>query len=198
MHIALDDLVPAIHALYEQEFERPCHFHLAPCAKCGAPTFQYPCPSCDTWNDASGPWSRDEQIAPTTREQFVAKVERDGGIGAWYFGKWRRSVAYTETFGFKERIEGLVDRAKQIEWPSPAEVWDAVHAGMALPSRDFNTTCRERWRAEAVARNGEGVLATIKATAMWPECESGKAIVRACAERSLSDLGLTADATPSP
>lgn len=68
-------------------------------------------------------WARDS----ATREGFVAKTERHGGVAAWYFAGYRRTVAYTTDWRFAEKIDGLIEAAKTWEGvPNAGEVWDVV------------------------------------------------------------------------
>lgn len=102
-----------------------CPFHLSRCY-CGAPSWQQPCPTCDYY-PMYGQTGTSRARDSATREEFVAKAERHGGVAAWYFACYRRTVAYKENWRFRERIDGLVETARS--WagvPSPGEVWDAV------------------------------------------------------------------------
>lgn len=128
----LDAFIRHVRAAYDAAFPENvsthgngCPFHLARCY-CGAPSWQQPCPTCGyypMYGSTGTSWAPES----ATREGFVAMARRRGGVAAWYFAGYRRTVAYTADWRFRERIDALVAAAK--EWdgvPSPAEVWDSV------------------------------------------------------------------------
>jgi hypothetical protein len=102
-----------------------CPFHLSRCY-CGAPSWQQPCPTCGyypQYGRTGTSWARDS----ATREGFVARADRHGGVAAWYFAEYRRTVAYQKDERFAQRIEALVADART--WPDvpdPGTVWDLV------------------------------------------------------------------------
>ena len=204
MRVDLEDLVAAVHALHEEAFGRPCHFHLSRCAICGAPSFAYPCPNCGRWADhGESPTEIEAQRRTAAasgiggRAAFVAGVERAGGLGAWYFGAFRRTVAYGGERGrvgvdpaFRRAVDDLVARAGEVEWPDPGEIWDAVTGGgRQLPDPGFWRGKREAWDRLGLEIHGADCLATLKGQRdrqgygfAWPEnCPEGRDIVRAVA-----------------
>jgi hypothetical protein len=124
---AYDDAFPE----YRAQRGYGCPFHLSRCY-CGAPSWQQPCPTCGyypMYGLTGTSWARDS----ATREGFVARAERHGGVAAWYFAGYRRTVAYTKDWRFAEEIDGLVEAAKTWEGvPSPGEVWDMVRGKSAV------------------------------------------------------------------
>lgn len=116
-------------AFQEQKAERGygCPFHLSICW-CSAVTFMQPCEICDYY-PMYGATNSSLPRNGCTRERFVAIVERQGGVAAWYFASFRRVVAYKPFSTFKAKIDALVEDAKTWEGvPTPAEVWDVLHA----------------------------------------------------------------------
>lgn len=133
----LADFITRVRGAYDDAFpeglaERGygCPFHLSRCY-CGAPSWMQPCPTCDyypMYGSTGTSWARDS----ATREGFVSRVERHGGVAPWYFAGYRRTVAYEESWRFRERIDRLAEAAKQWEdVPSPGEVWDWVRGETA-------------------------------------------------------------------
>lgn len=138
----LDAFVRRVRAAYDDAFPEDllrrgygCPFHLSRCY-CGAPTWQQPCPTCGyypMYGSTGTSWARES----ATREGFVATAERHGGVAAWYFAGYRRTVAYQNDYRFAAKIDRLVASAKAWEdVPTAGEVWDYVRgergAGVAV------------------------------------------------------------------
>ncbi|HST58968.1 MAG TPA: hypothetical protein VLK84_09775 [Longimicrobium sp.] len=128
----LDAFIRRVCAAYDEAFPENvsahgygCPFHLARCY-CGAPSWQQPCPTCDyypMYGSTGTSWAPES----ATRGGFVATAGRHGGVAAWYFAGYSRTVAYRTDWRFRERIDALVAAAKEWEGvPSPGEVWDSV------------------------------------------------------------------------
>ena len=128
----LDAFIRRVRAAYDEAFPETlagrgygCPFHLSRCY-CGAPSWQQPCPTCDYY-PMYGSTGTSAARDSATRETFVATATRHGGIAAWYFEEYRRTVAYAKDPGFAARIDELVEAAKTWEdVPTPGEVWDWV------------------------------------------------------------------------
>lgn len=128
-------------------------------------------------------------------------MERAGGIGAWYFASYRGTVAYQginrepPDLGFRDAIEGLVERARDVPWPSAGDVWDRVTgAGQPLHS-DFRAQ-DEEWDRMAAETHGEISLPGLKrkqdgrSWQPWPDnCAEGRDILRAHGVATLERLG---------
>lgn len=205
--VALEDFVVAVQALYEHETGRPCHFHLFACAVCGGPSFQYPCPCCRSWADASDTVAeREKQRAAAaasgvgSRESFVAALEKAGGLGPWYFESFRNTTLYREPSdggAFRAGVDRLVGRARSLAWPDAGAVWDAVRAGHRLPHDGFWGDKRAVWHDYAAEQWGAARAAELVAARSgqwsWPENgPEGRETVAACAETQLAALGLSA------
>jgi hypothetical protein len=128
----IDAFVQRVRDAYDAAFpeERArrgygCPFHLRRCY-CGAPTWQQPCPTCDyypMYGSTGTSWEKDS----ATREGFVTRASAYGGVAAWYFAGYRRTVAYANNSSFAAKIDALVEQAKGwTDVPSPGEVWDLV------------------------------------------------------------------------
>ena len=188
MRVTLDNLATAVHALFEDTFRRPCHFHLAGCAACGAPTHGYPCPSCRTWNDQSGSWARGAPaVQPTSQESWCRRVEAAGGVGPWYFAELRERVSYRDDTRFRAQVDDLVRRAAQFHWPAPSDVWAAVAERRTLISLDHAAKAAA-WKEAAESLYGADRVAALMSRSSgqwsWPEnCEEGRQSVRAAARQ---------------
>lgn len=105
-------------------------FHLDPCAACGAPVWQQPCPVCRYYPDVSYPRRNAEDIARTekcTRERFQQLVARHGNIAAWYVDDFRNTVAHAEDALFRKKIEAAYALAKTMDVMDADEIWDESH-----------------------------------------------------------------------
>lgn len=217
MQVSIDDIVPAVRAMWQATRERSSPFHLASCSSCGGPSFMQPCPNCGAYPDASELPAVTEarRVAAMasgagSRDAFIRRVEREGGLGAWYFASFRRTVAYQGS-GYREPhdpifradIEGLVERARQVEWPSPGEVWDHVSRDGHSLHADYAATSRE-WRDLAVAAHGEERFTSLqhvqegRSWHSWPDnCREGWDILRGHGLATLEQLGIPEAAPPA-
>jgi hypothetical protein len=128
----LDAFIRRVRDAYDDAFPEDllrrgygCPFHLSRCY-CGAPTWQQPCPSCGfypMYGSTGTSCARDS----ATRERFIATAERYGGVAAWYFAGYRRTVAYGKDPRFAAKIDRLVASARTWDGvPTPGDVWDQV------------------------------------------------------------------------
>lgn len=210
MQISTDDLIPAVRAMWQVTMGKTSPFHLAACAACDGPSFQQPCPCCGAYPDASEPRSvtearRDaaQRRGAGSRDRFIASVEHAGGVGAWYFASFRRTVAYagspgreTPDHAFRAAIDGLVERARSMSWPSPGEVWDHVSRDRQALSGDYLADY-EVWSRMADEDHGEGAVRWLREKQdgrswhSWPEnCAEGREILRSHGLVTLERLGV--------
>lgn len=208
--VEIDDMVRAVQAFGEMSFGKLSHFHLSPCGVCRAPTFQYPCPSCRSWCDASDtPDQRQAQIEAArrskvgTRETFVRRVEASGGIGPWYFGNFRNTVGYDKGGTFTAEVNASVERTREVSWPDAGLVWDTVTAeGISLPPDDFWRHKHADIGHRAVEEYGQERLSDMsrrpdRQGRTWPDCPEGRSLIVARAQDELAQLGL-AEPTVAP
>jgi hypothetical protein len=214
LQVKLDDLVRVVRALSETAFRRKSPFHLSPCAVCGAPTFQYPCPSCRSWCDFSdGPKERARQIESASksgigsRENFCRRVEAAGGFGPWYFRNFKRTVAYGPgrdmDSGFVRSVDAAIERAATMTWPDPGEIWDAVRARPKdFPPEGYYAEERQRIDECAIKLFGADRVAALKSqrqtSYLWPEdCDEGRQVLATLAEETLEQMAASGD-EPTP
>lgn len=205
MEVTMDRMVEAVAALEEATVgNRRSPFHLSACDVCGAPTFCYPCPNCRAWCDFSDtPDQRQSQRDAAlksgvgTKDSFIERVEKEGGVGPWYFANFRRMVAYETTPSYKHGVEEAIARAKAIEWPSAGDVWDAVRARRKFPEDGEWARSLRAFEARADAEFGLRVekLRAFRESNVyreWPvNCEEGRALLRTYAEERLVEMGLS-------
>lgn len=210
MRISIDDTVPAVRAMWQAARERTSPFHLAACSACGGPSFMQPCPNCGAYPDLSEPSSVTESRRAAamasgagSRDAFARRVEREGGIGAWYFASFRRTVAYQGSGRFEQPnpifradIDGLVERARQVEWPSAEEIWDRVSGDRQPMHADWAAISGE-WRDMAVLAHGEESFQALQRVQEgrswhpWPEnCREGWDILREHGISTPASLGI--------
>ena len=209
--VTIDTLVPAIRALSASVFRRESSFHLSACGVCGGPTFQYPCPSCSSWydfSDGAAERRRQREVAASmgigTREDFVQRVDRAGGLGCWYFANFRKVVAYKSDPAFRDKVDHAIERAYVMWWPDAGEVWDTVKAGLPkLPEDSFYREAIDRREARALDEFGEAGLQSLKSNKVsqhsWPEnCEEGRDLVARMGEEWLAEAGIAPAPTEVP
>lgn len=108
-----------------------CTFRLVRC-RCGAPTWQLPCPSCGYYPRAGTAFA-DTGKDSAARESFVASATARGGVAAWYFAGYKSPGALSRSPWLAGRLDELAQAASAwTEVPSPGDVWDAVCAGEHL------------------------------------------------------------------
>jgi hypothetical protein len=207
MDVEMRNLVPAVQALSEAAFGRPSPFHLSGCAACGAPTFQYPCPSCREWCDHSESPEHSARVREAcarsgvgSRESFVRRVGAAGGLGPWYFAEFRRTVGYSSGGAFAATVDAVTARSATVGWPDAGAVWDAIASGARFPAEGFWGAALADFERRAVAEFGEAGVARLKASRepgpwhAWPEnCHEGRELVRRFAEERLDAMGLASE-----
>lgn len=138
VHALERELHAALYGGRKEAFEcRPC-FHLGPCA-CGHPSYKQPCPVCGFYPEWGAPilWTRKHREECRAfgdrlgKEGWVAMVERQGNVAAWWLEGKRNTVAYSSGAfpAYRAAVDSLLDRVRAEDWPSASDVYDAAMGG---------------------------------------------------------------------
>lgn len=132
----LVDGIESIARGWEAVMGRQSHFHLSPCTACGGPSFQEPCPNCNFYMDYNRP-QEGRNVPASTRDDFIAQVEKAGNLACWYYRSGKRTVAYSRNIEYRTKLDALLGDARS--WnglPDAGEVWDKVSGERVSLSRE--------------------------------------------------------------
>jgi len=122
-----DQAAERIGRVYEQAMLTRSPFHLSPCGGCGGPAFQQPCSLCGYY-----PMGGPDPRQPATLDQFRRSVENSmpggtGNLATWYFGNFRKTVAYKPHSSYKAKVDDLIaEAARMTDLPNADAVWQHV------------------------------------------------------------------------
>jgi len=114
--MAVPDLIEKIRTVHPSYKYRGLNL----CFLCRAPVWQQPCPCCGYYPMGGGPVI---QGVPFPRDQWLARVKKEGGILAWMMSHHQRNVIPEGRASVIETNQEI--RAKFDIWvePYPEQVW---------------------------------------------------------------------------
>jgi hypothetical protein len=124
--------IAAVRSLYQTTFQRECYFHLSPCARCGAPVWQEPCPVCDFYLDWDYPqtraatWADEQRRHACTAERYAALIAHHGSVVVWYFVELRHTVAYRADVIWRAKLDRTIEAARVLPAPPADLIWAAL------------------------------------------------------------------------
>jgi len=140
MRITADNVQDAIRSL-GQHWR---YFHLGPCARCGCPSWQQPCPVCGFYPYGARGYAEGRkwrEANPPSFERFEAWHNRHGNIFEAVMAQVSKLVPAGQAM-----VAPQVDRARREaegwEWPTARELWDAFGSGSTKESRPDSTHIR--------------------------------------------------------
>ena len=126
---AIERAIETVARLYERSVLSHSPLHLAACGGCGGPSFQQPCPLCNFYPMGSdkGQW----HPRTASRQFFCDRVAASASDGAGNLATWvlfasRKTVAYAQSYAFRQRLDGALAEAAHLEMPDPGLIHDRV------------------------------------------------------------------------
>jgi hypothetical protein len=113
-----DDHYAANRRKFGEPEEEECYFHLTPCYRCSAPSWQEPCPWCHFYHMGRADANEAEQNREKNRlpfERFKSAVDTHGNFAALYFRCHHNPK------------QSAIDAAAALtDCPTPEQIWEAV------------------------------------------------------------------------
>lgn len=126
---AIERAIETVARLYERSVLSHSPLHLAACGGCGGPSFQQPCPLCNFYPMGSdkGVW----HPRTASRQFFCDRVAASasdgaGNLATWVLSASRKTVAYAQSYAFRQRLDGALAEAAHLEMPDPGLIHDRV------------------------------------------------------------------------